>query len=575
MNTAENILPPQPPTVDQLNGLIVAAQTEYANYKSSAMKSAANAYLVWYHGESLHAETYMRTWLMEQIKNCNSLIDAHNTAVETRRNRAKQYAKNTMNENPSATEKENLIADGKLTAAQWAALKQVKFEARDGSSNFTRIVKFVFGFKKPSDASHVSRYAKVLEYIEQHKNELGCDISVGTIVALLTDAGGFDAAIDKVRNSEAANDDNVREAKLTKIKEAVALADTGQLAFKAKFEKDGYVFLVGRPNGDQVTVCGELALNDNEADDMLLKIDSTVIGKPSPMVDFVARAFSLGELVREGRDSNINDTAGTGKKFKVARSFCLVGQAGRTDLSISARYTEASAVIHAYPKTGVTIGSVQQGQALMLKADAGLELGKQLRDPTKRVFLDLQAMEDIGSAPVVWEATTKLGDNAKTLIFEWQSLFTEANRPVSVKDSYDPASTITLKQEHLRAIFSEYLCQWKRTKKDDSKVKKQLTLSFDGSTFTVGHEAFGHKNFVVDDKLNGSVSLQMRPRDIVDLFTKLIELDVDCCSMSADPTGLLAVTWDDEVGDYAVYLPAIHELDGLKDKCMKYIKVSK
>ena len=67
----------------------------------------------------------------------------------------------------------------------------------------------------------------------------------------------------------------------------------------------------------------------------------------------------------------------------------------------------------------------------------------------------------------------------------------------------------------------------------------------------------------------------MRPRDIVDLFSKLIELDVDYCSMSADPTGLLAVSWDDEVGDYIIYLPAVETRGGLNKTCLNYIKVSK
>lgn len=566
---------PTPVTVDELNAYVTAAQSEYGNYKSSAMKSAANAYVVWYHSESVYAAPDMRTWLDRQVADRNALVDAHNKAIENEKRRAKECADNKINDPLTDDERARLILLNKRKPAEWAAQKKLRIEARDGSSNFTRIVKFVFSFDKPSDASHVSRYAKVLEYIEQHKNELGGDISVDAIVALLSEVGGFDAAIDKVRNPEAAHNDNMRAATLTKIKAAVSVADTGQIAFKAKYEKDGYVFLVGRPNGDQVTVCGELSLNDNEADELLFKIDSTVIGKPSPMVDFVARAFSLGGLVRDGRDSTITDTAGTGKKFKVTRTYSLIEQAGRTDLAISARYTDASAVIHAYPKTGISIGDLQQGQALMLDVDGGAKLGKQMLDSTNRVFLDLQTKAGNDYAPIVWEATASLDDKAEVLTFKWQSLFTEVNRPVNVKAGYDPASMITLKQEHLRTIISEYLFEWNKTKKDDQKVNKPLTISFDGCSFTVGHEVYGTKTFTVDDKTNASVSLQMRPRDIVDLFSKLIELDVGYCAMSADPTGLLAVSWDDEVGDYIVYLPAVETRGGLNKTCLNYIKVSK
>ena len=99
-------------------------------------------------------------------------------------------------------------------------------------------------------------------------------------------------------------------------------ADTGdRLTFKAKHRFESYVFLIGREDGAQITVCGELALNDNEAADLLLKVDQGIIGDGDPLIDFVGRVSDLGELVRADRDSDITeDGTKAGKKLRVARA---------------------------------------------------------------------------------------------------------------------------------------------------------------------------------------------------------------------------------------------------------------
>ena len=390
-NIAQTALP-KPITVLEIGAYIASAVQEYVNYKSSAMKSAAYAYLVSYHAESACAEPAMRAWLDEEIAKRNTEVDGHNKAIEDLKRRAKQCADGTINEPLTADERAELVALNARKASEWAAQKKVKIEGRGGASSFTRIVKFVFRFEKPSDASHVSRYAKVLEYIEQHKNELGGDLSVDAIVGLLTAAGGFEAAIDKVRNPEAANDDNVRAATLTKIKEAVARADDGEeISLKAKYEQNGYVFLVGRPSANGVKVCGELSINDNEANDLLLKLDAAIIGSATPVVEFVARVVSIGDLVREGRESHLIDAAGTGKKFKVSRAYSLTEQGGKTQIVVSARYTDASVVIHAMPKIGVSIGAVEPDQAALLTPGQSADLTSNFRDAGRRLLMTVAA----------------------------------------------------------------------------------------------------------------------------------------------------------------------------------------
>ena len=178
-----------PPTADAILKYIESANTEYQHAKTGAMKSAANAYLVWHFAESANAEPALQTWLNREIDAQNVKIETFNKGVDNDRRRAKDYANGKLNDELTDEKKAALVDAHKRKPNDWAALKQVKIGARNGASDYTRIVKFVFNFVKPDDASNTSRYAKVLEYIDQKKDSLAGDFTIDAIVKLLTKVG--------------------------------------------------------------------------------------------------------------------------------------------------------------------------------------------------------------------------------------------------------------------------------------------------------------------------------------------------------------------------------------------------
>jgi hypothetical protein len=580
MNTAYQpalVALPKPPTVDDMEGFIGEAKREYANQKSSAMKSAAYAYLTWHYGASEHAEPEMRKWLDEQIKNANAGIEKFNSDVDNDKRRAKELAENTINEELSDEEKARLTELQKRTSAQWAQAKQVKIDARAGASKFTSLVKYVFCFVKPADASLVSRHAKVLEYIEQHKDELAGVFTVDAIVALLDAAGGFEAALEKARSTEPANSDKVRAATLTKIKEAMdRVDDSNELAITAKYGTNGYVFLVGRSTATGVTICGQLDIsNDNEAEELLFKIDEDVIGSAEPTVDFMARVVSIGELVREGREGNVTkDGTNAGEKHKVTRTYSLTNFGGKQNMVVSARYGEASAVVHAWPKSEIIVGTVEEGQGLLLDPSTSSMTTKLFSNAARRLLMTVNVGPGDPEAPVHWKVVTDLNGDEESITFAWKSMYHQMHCPIDMRN-FDPNSTISLTHADLRQVYSEYLHEWLGTKKDDKNVGKALTVAIDGINFAVGHEAFGHKSYAFGSKQGASASLQMRPRDVVDLFRKLIELNVPHVALHCDTDGLLAASWGDNVGDYIIYLPTIDKRGGLDRTCLGQMKPKK
>lgn len=568
---------PKPPTIDDMESYIGEAKNAYENYKSSAMKSAAYAYLTWHWGESEHAELEMRQWLDAKIEKANGVIETLNKNLDNDKRRAKGLADGEINDKLSDEEKSRLTELYKRTPTQWAQAKQVKIDARAGASKFTRVVKYIFGFVKPADASLVSRYAKVLEYIEQHKDELAGAFTVDAIVKLLDAAGGFEAALDKVRNPDASNDDKVRAATLTKIKEAVNGVENGnEIALTAKYEMGGYVFLVARSTATGVTVCGQLAIsNDNEVDELLFKVDEAIIGSAEPTVDFMARVVSIGELVREGREGTVTkDGTKSGEKHKVTRTYSLTNFDGTQKMVVSARYDEASAVVHATPKAGIFIGALEDGQGVLLDPATSSKATKLFGNAGRRLLMKINVEQGDLNVPVRWQIVTDLNDGEDVTLFEWKSMYYEVQHPID-KRHFDPNSSITLALADLRKVYNEYLCEWLGTNKNDEKVSKPLTVAIDGITLTMGHKLFGVKSYAFGKKQHAAVSLEMRPRDVVDLFRKLIELNVQHVALQGDEDGLLAASWDDDEGEYIIYLPTVEKRGGLKGKCLGYMKPKK
>jgi len=559
----------RPPTADELKAFLDSAHTEFSNAKSNAMRAAAHAYLLWYYAESDHAEIFAKEWLDNAIAKRNAEIDDHNTNIESLKRRAKQFQKGELNDPLTENEASQLQSYANYTPADWTKLKLVSIGARTSASKFTRLVKFIFKFEKPADASDVSRYAKVLEYIEQHNEKLA-ERNVDVIVQLLGDAGGFEAAIEQMRGNDNKTDEAAIEADLNVIKAAVDGAKIGEVDFTAKHSIGSYVFLVGRQNGGKITVCSELALNDNEANDLLFKVGEEVFGPCDPFVAFASRVCSLGELVREGRVSNISaDGNLAGAKLKATRTYSLCNRENRSCIIVSGIYTDASVVIYAFPKD-INIGSVEVGKCLMLKGTDGADLSKRLGDIRRRMLTSIISKDGDASVPVYWHVQSEIHE----LVLAWASMFDQEHRPVNLR-TFENDRSFSLTKMQVKELLDDYLHAWAKTKTDDQKVAKALSITIFDGKFTVGHQVFGKHTLTIDEQVGPCVSLNLRPRDLVDVCKKLTEQNAKVFTVKCDQNGMIAFEWADDLGNYAVYLPAVEPKGGLSKACLGYMKPTK
>lgn len=577
----------------KLGAFVNNAQEAYKNYKSAAMKSAANCYLLWHFAASEAAEDFARAWFASQLDDYNAEVDRFNYALPDLEARVAAYLAGDSKD-ISAEEFAKIEDYLGYSKEDWDKAAKVKAEAREGASPFTVVVKFVFAFDRASDASNVSRYAKVLEYIHERRDQLE-SVTEDAVIALLKKAGGFEAALDIARgndpnaaktdggnDTENGNADNEakRDAKVAAIKKAIELTEPlDTIDYDAKFARDGYVFMVGHKQNDKVSMIGELDVSANEAKALVLKVDTEALAGLDPMSEFVAKVCEISSLVREGKSSIYTvDGSSSGEKHKVTRAFALCDDERGTHLHVSGRYTDTSAVIVARPAKGINIGQLYKpGQFLMLPTERGADdnvtktgkdLVKQLGSIGDRVMFGMEAVD--GSVGPIWQVVPNdkpLEDCANDPRFVWEHMANHKHLPVGI-DEFTSKACGTLTKAKVQEVHEEYVCKWAKAKEDEKKTFLPIIVSSDGRTLTFEHDK--HKTFTIShgSNLGPVVTVLMRPRDIADLFALLAEQNATDFVLSIDPKGLVSVIWYDKYGEYRVYLPTLNDKGVVKDRCL-------
>ena len=243
----------------------------------------------------------------------------------------------------SEVEKAELIKIASLSSKEWQARRKLHIKARRGANPFTVIVKFVMGFDTHSDASMVQ------------------------------------ADINK----------SIRDF----VKAAAAKAPIkGALDFRANSANDDFVVLIGRQNGDKIEVISDVSVRASDFENIIARIEDEAFLPADKSSQLVHRALSLGHIVEHGRlTSETVDGTKAGVKRQTERVMTLRPDAkGAAQLVLSAKYGDASAVVHVTPKAHVVdLGEVDG--VFVLNYAQCMELDKKLNDRYQRRFISVQA----------------------------------------------------------------------------------------------------------------------------------------------------------------------------------------
>lgn len=576
-------------TTTDINCNIDRARTNFVLSKDAAGKAAAYAYVVWADtcGPQAHIDNV--SWIADEIAKRNEAIKAHNKEQLDLKIRASKFVKGTLpdddrlnmkganaeEEKALEAERQELLALHNRTKEEWASYRKVLVEGRDGASPFTQIVKFVFGFDRPADASLTARYAKVLEWI--HERFAGERINAADDLAdAIKAAGGFEDVLSVQRgnvtedDTEAKDAEAIAEAILKNAKQtALSAPSMAHFNLNVKDAPNGFVTLLGRYVDGKVEIVGEVPSEVADVEKVLVKYDAAATSPTNDHADFIARVWELGQLVGEGKLTEVTeDGTVSGKKLAEQRVLSLLpNKDAGLELMVSARLAEASVIVKATPRLErVILG--EAASPMMMPHLQGRALAKMLDNKAVRRLVTVnpkmennnlswvahnKALADIQSANAIRE-------------FSCSDLIDEAHRPLDVLQ-FRAQFAVQVSVADFAGLYRDRLVDWSESKAAN-KNERQTTLTFRDNTMTWSFEGRDNYTVLSAGKNPSVVAMTFRSRDVHDLVKVLTKQQVASFTIKGDSSGLLMVTWSDQLGHYSVYLPTATKTNTLEHRCV-------
>ena len=254
----------------------------------------------------------------------------------------------------------------KLSEKDKKAQRRLKAVARDGGSDFTAPVKFLFKFDKPKHASQVSKYAAALDWVDRQFADEKAGLGMfGNVRDKIVAAGGLTQVVREQRDFASGEDaDDLSQTEVTAMEEAVI--NSGREALKAlppkaSFDKgraiahEGMFLLIGRQNGDKIEVADVADASAEDIDHFITNRRGVNTAEVDEGLERLGRVLARGKLVKEGKSKiPVNHGAVDGiSKRDITRALTMrPTNAGHPELVVSAKRATASIIVHAIAKNG-------------------------------------------------------------------------------------------------------------------------------------------------------------------------------------------------------------------------------
>lgn len=559
-----------------LDDLMADAYNELRTSKDRAMHAAAHCYMIWVETHSAQG----KAWFEAKVKHANEAIEAHNRDVDKDRKEVANFKAGDLKSEHVAlyegtdAEALKLKADAigrinaysKLIDEKRAPKKKVKIEQSKTGNEFTMVVKLVFRFTEAADASLVSRYASVCAFIHE-KCKGNTTLDVATIVAVLEAAGGFEVSLrHQVKAKQAGKsgvDTDAIKAMTTKAKEENKAAvenmqPLSTFAMSVKTKAEGYTVLLARTNGDLVEVIGEAPVTTDQITKMATAFEAPS-SNPRPATNFVQRVLSLGDLV--------GGVVGQPSEGQKERKLVLCSDLdGKTQLMVSLKGGSANVVVHAVPNETVNIGHVPG--MVFLSHDKLQLLSDRLSNELYRRFTAIEP----DASPMIkggTKATSKLAwhlVNAalvdanglpKRETLYWSSFGANSEMPIDV-EAMNVKTRLIVTRDALDCYWDDVLSKVAGYTAAEKKTKV-ATLKYERGSLLLDVPAKENAEQGVVVDIDAATELDFRCNDLANLVQKLKGLMVDQFTFEFDENGLMAITWSDELGSYAVFQPTVME----------------
>ena len=580
------------------------AKLSHQRSRDGAMEAAASAFMLWLATLGPSAKKSSGEWLEKEIQSANEKIAAHNQEIIDLRKRAKAFHNgklpddDPLNEEPRDAQhaedmeavKTELRRVHQFSKQMWASRRLMKIEAKEGANGFTRLVKFVFEFDQSKHSDLVARYALALEWIaSKFSQEPPQDRD--QVLAALKGAGGFEDVIHTQRQvkagiSETADDRKaINDAIRNDIKhELTKRTPIASIPLEARHDQDGFVVVLGRKAGGAVDLIGEVKLTENEMQSVISSIGVGIDIPNASSSEFVARVLDLGRMVSEGQETKISrDGTATGAKLKVQRVLAYrPGENSQAEFVVSARATDASPIVYAWPNDAAVLGIPQK--PMMMNDQTRRRIEHLVRDQNVRRYITIQAEHaptradgTPAESPMAWLSgndvlMARSSKNANQKFF-WSDLGNVDYKPLDL-DNFQPQFHAAIDDVELDRLYMERLKAWGESK---SPVKQQITatLKFNQGELHVLIKDHERLDFKLSSPVMGRFTMSFRMRDLHDLVQSLLkQRGAGTFELSGDEGGLLEVAWSDGLGRYAIYLPTVGTDGRLQSRRMSPMRIT-
>jgi hypothetical protein len=572
----------------KLVGYMANAQLAYRASKDAAMETVSLLYMLWQATLSKARTKEAHAWLIAEGNTLNSVIKIHNDAESVLAARVKKIddGNTTLDKEYPTDDKSEaeikVIEEQKRLFLQYAALdsrershrRKIMVDFTDKKTVYTNITRFGLRLLDGIETDVVSRYAKVLWFVCQHHLEEAVE-DPAEIVAWLKAHGGFEACLRRANDFKGDEGDDEKDDQRLIDEDAdefarsfvAGLPAKAAIELESRFANDGYVLMVGRVNGGVTEVLGEVPMTENEVKRAVLHLGNEAEIPANDNCEFFARVMGLSGIIKEGDDSGLTrDNTEAGQKLKGEKALVIRRDSEQGPvIVVSKRYSDYSPVIHARPKAWDAFNQIHSDVILPPKNLKRVE--KDLSSLAKRRRIDYEfelsptrADGTKAESPIALEVRYAAleGKPGKKPIkqFYWNALAFHENKPVDV-DHFDPQFTAELDIVRVSELIAYPYKDWVGKIRGD-KNKTNTDLIFKGRDLTIQITGLPAYTVQLENDVRGMFKLTFNSRDLFDLFKRLEEQHTQKFTIKGDEGGLMAVSWEDKVGYFAVHQPMVN-----------------
>lgn len=581
--------------VDQAKAYMTKAQASYTQSKDSAMETIGQLFLLWRAVRSPIASSDGKKWLRDAVEVLNEDIQKHNEPI------SKILAKVKKHENGTFDPEKEYLTDGKAEEDAYSIReeeaqffkylamngreryysKQVKLNLVDEAFEFTTIVRFGLNLYEAIYNDVVSRYATVLRYVTK-RLEVHLIEDASFVVDFLRGEGGFESVLKRAQDQSGSDSDDQDDEEVIErdaenfAREAVkALASKSVIEMESRYATNGYVLMVARNNGYSVEILGEVPMTENEVKKAVLHLGNEAQVPDNDNSEFFARVVKVSSLIRDGQPNGATrDNVQSGEKLKVEKTMSIRRQADDQPwIVVSNRNAESSIIIHARPKDWADFDLITRDVMLQPKNMPRLE--KDLSSLAKRRRIEYSFVNrppnekgEVDASPVSlearYEALVEAGRNSPIKQFFWSRMEKTTEKPLDV-DHFEAQFATEIDHLVVAEILAGPYENWEG-KQAGNKAKQTTSFLFDDQELTI--RVTGKPDHVINlrQSVEGTFTLTFNQKDVFDLLRLLSDQKGAKFRLEGDEAGLMAISWEDRLGIYIVYLPTVTKNGSLETR---------